>query len=236
MAKKAKKSNVYFTKITEYAILGYNKVPDNPVLRERIYRRFIYPAFMKMAENLINTVKPTYIDSSFNDLQTDLVTHLTERLNKFNPEYGKAYSYYTRTSYNYLIGENDRAYKKLKADSDELDIDEQRNVITEMHNDEMVETLQYFMNAYIDHCYNNLNYIFTNALDIHVADSILHIFENRANMDDFNKKRLYILIRERTGLDGSQTGVITRVVKTLKQIYDENFLEYEQTNFINLPF
>jgi hypothetical protein len=69
---------------------------------------------MKMAENLINTVKPTYIDSSFLDLQTDLVTYLTERLNKFKPESGKAYSYYTRTSYNYLIGENEKAYKKLK--------------------------------------------------------------------------------------------------------------------------
>ena len=83
MAKKAKKSNIYFTKITELAIISYNRVTESPVLRERIYRRFIYPAFMKMAENLINTVKPTYIDSSFLDLQTDLVTHLTERLNKF---------------------------------------------------------------------------------------------------------------------------------------------------------
>jgi len=236
MAKKAKKSNVYFTKITEIAIIAYNSIPENSVKRERIYRRFIYPAFMKMAENLINTVKPTYIDSAFEDLQTDLVTHLTERLNKFKPDAGKAYSYYTRTSYNYLIGENARSYKKLKSDSDELDIDEQRNVITEIHNDEMRETLQYFMNAYVTYCYNNLNYIFNNPVDIHVADSILHVFENRELIEDFNKKRLYILIRERTNLDISQTNVITRVVKVLQQIYADNFKKYEQTNFINLPF
>jgi len=235
MARKKKKSNVYFTRITELAILAYNKT-DNMVSREKIYRRFIYPAFMKMAENLINTIKPTYIDSTFTDLQTDLVTFLTERLSKFNPDAGKAYSYYTRTSYNYLIGENDRAYKKLKADSLELDIDDQRNIITEMHNEEMRETLEYFMNAYVEYCYNNLNYIFTNPVDIHVADSILHIFENREHIEDFNKKRLYILIRERTGLDSSQTNAVTRVVKTLKQIYDDSFLEYERTNFINLPF
>jgi hypothetical protein len=98
MAKRAKKtSNIYFTKITELAILGYNKSIENPVLREKIYRRFIYPAFMKMAENLINKMKPDYIDSSFADLQTDLVTFLTARLDKFNPNAGKAYSYYTRT-------------------------------------------------------------------------------------------------------------------------------------------
>jgi hypothetical protein len=235
MAKRKKKSNVYFTKITEIAILAYNRA-ENTITREKIYRRFIYPAFMKMAENLINTIKPTYIDATFTDLQTDLVTFLTERLNKFNPNAGKAYSYYTRTSYNYLIGENEKAYKKLKSATQELDIDEQRNVLTEMHNEEMREVLEYFMDGYVDYCYNNLNFIFTNPTDIHVADSILHIFENREHVEDFNKKRLYILIRERTGLDASQTNSVTRVVKILKQIYEDNFKEYEQQNFVKLPF
>jgi hypothetical protein len=233
MAKRKKKSNVYFTKITDLAISAYNRIEDDRVKREKIYRRFIYPAFMKMAENLINKVKPTYIDSSFVDLQTDLVTYLTERLNKFNPESGKAYSYYTRTSFNYLIAENQKAYSKLKADTLELDIDEQRNIVTEVHNEEMLETLKYFMDAYIEYCYENLNYIFTNGTDIHVADSVLHIFETRENIEDFNKKALYIFIRERTGFETSN---ITKVIKTLKQIYTDKFREYEQTNFVNLPF
>jgi hypothetical protein len=233
MAKRKKKTNVYFTKITDLAISAYNRIEDDRVKREKIYRRFIYPAFMKMAENLINKVKPTYIDSSFVDLQTDLVTYLTERLNKFNPESGKAYSYYTRTSFNYLIAENQKAYSKLKADTLELDIDEQRNIVTEVHNEEMLETLKYFMDAYIEYCYENLNYIFTNGTDIHVADSVLHIFETRENIEDFNKKALYIFIRERTGFETSN---ITKVIKTLKQIYTDKFREYEQTNFVNLPF
>jgi hypothetical protein len=233
MAKRKKKSNVYFTKITDIAICAYNRIEDDRIKREKIYRRFIYPAFMKLAENLINKVKPTYIDSSFVDLQTDLVTYLTERLNKFKPDSGKAYSYYTRTSFNYLIAENQKAYAKLKADTMELDIDEQRNIITEIHNDEMRETLKYFMDAYIEYCYEHLNYIFTNGTDIHVADSILHIFETRENIEDFNKKALYIFIRERTGLETSN---ITRVIKILKQIYTDKFREYEQSNFVNLPF
>ena len=229
---RAKKSKTYFTKITDLAISAYNKSEDI-ARREKIYRRFIYPAFMKLTENIINKVKPDYIDSTFIDLQTDLVTYLTARLDKFNPAAGKAYSYYTRTSFNYLIAENQKAYSKLKNDALELDIDEQRNVITEMHNEEMQETLQEFMDAYIEHCYANLNYIFSNSIDIHVADSVLHIFETRENIENFNKKALYIYIRERTGLE---TTNITRVVKTLKQIYDEKFFQYEQTDFIKLPF
>jgi uncharacterized protein YerC len=232
MAKRAKKSNNYFNAITELAIIGYNKTTSD-VTREKIYRRFIYPALMKMSENIINKIKPDYIDSSFADLQTDLVTHLTSKLDKFNPENGKAYSYYTRTSFNYLIGENQKAYSKLKNGAIELDIDEQRNVLIEEHNSEMTETLKYFMDAYVEYCYANLNYIFTNQADIHVADSILHLFESREVVEVFNKKALYIFIRERTGL---VTTNITRVVKVLKQIYTDKFKEYEYNNFINLPF
>ena len=233
MGRRKKKSNRYWTKITELSITAYNRTLDNPALRERIYRRFIYPALMKLAENLINKMKPAYIRSNFKDLQTDLVTYLTARLDKFNPENGKAYSYYTRSSFNYLIAENQRAYVKLKQKSSPIDIDEDRNILIEMHNDEMKLTLKYFMDAYIEYCQSNLNFIFNNQADIHVADSVLHIFETRETLEEFNKKALYVFIRERTGL---QTNNITRVIKILKQIYEKKFKEYEQTEFIKLPF
>ena len=233
MGRKKKKSNRYWTKITEGSISAYNRAYENTILKEKIYRRFIFPAFMKLSENLINKMKCEYIDSSFKDLQTDLVTYLTIRLDKFNPNAGKAYSYYTRTSFNYLIAENQKGYAKLKKESEPINIDEQRNVMTEMHNTEMAETLKYFMDAYVEYCYDNINAIFTNQTDIHVADSILHIFEDRENIEQFNKKALYVFIRERTGLE---TNNITKVIKVLKHIYSTKFLEYEQTEFVNLPF
>ena len=233
MGRKKKKSNRYWTKITEGSISAYNRSAENPVLKEKIYRRFIFPAFMKLSENLINKMKCEYIDSSFKDLQTDLVTYLTIRLDKFNPNAGKAYSYYTRTSFNYLIAENQKGYSLLKKTTEPINIDEQRNVMTEMHNTEMAETLKYFMDAYVEYCYNNINSIFTNQTDIHVADSILHIFEDRENIEQFNKKALYVFIRERTGLE---TNNITKVIKVLKHIYSTKFLEYEHTEFVNLPF
>ena len=233
MGRKKKKSNRYWTKITECSISAYNQSDENQIRKEKIYRRFIFPAFMKLSENLINKMKCEYIDSSFKDLQTDLVTYLTIRLDKFNPNAGKAYSYYTRTSFNYLIAENQKGYAKLKKTAEPVNIDEQRNVITEMHNTEMQETLKYFMDAYIEYCYNNINYIFVNRADIHVADSILHIFQERENIEQFNKKALYVFIRERTGLE---TNNITKVIKVLKQIYNDKFLEYERTEYVNLPF
>ena len=233
MGRKKKKSNRYWTKVTEGSISAYNRSTENTVLKEKIYRRFIFPAFMKLSENLINKMKCEYIDSSFKDLQTDLVTYLTIRLDKFNPNAGKAYSYYTRTSFNYLIAENQKGYSLLKKTTEPINIDEQRNVMTEMHNTEMAETLKYFMDAYVEYCYDNINSIFTSQTDIHVADSILHIFEERENIEQFNKKALYVFIRERTGLE---TNNITKVIKVLKHIYSTKFLEYEQTEYVNLPF
>jgi hypothetical protein len=235
MANRKKKSNNYFTVITQAAIVAYNQT-DREVLREKIYRRFIFPAFMKLTENLINKMKPDYIDSTFLDLQTDMVTYLTERLNKFNSNNGKAYSYYTRTSWNYLIAENQKGYKKLKNKTNEINLDEDRNIMSELHNDEMRENIRYFMDEYVDYCYRNLNYLFSNTTDIHVADCILHFFEERINIEDFNKKALYILIRERAGLNPSQTGNLTRVMKVLRNIYEEKFSEYKNTEFMKLPF
>lgn len=236
MAKRKKKSNVYWTPITDIAIKAYNRVPDRPILREKIYQRFIFPALMKLAENLINKMKPDYIDSTFEDLQTDLVTYLTERLYKLNTDSGKGYSYYTRTSWNYLIQENERGYKKLKSASDVIDVDERRNIMAEIHNTEMQDNIRDFMDAYVDHCYDNLNYIFSSSNEIHVADSILHFFEERVNIEDFNKKALFVLIRERAGLDPSQTPIITKVMKTLKRIYEDKFEQFKETDFMNLPF
>jgi len=235
MGRKKKKANRYWTKITEYSISAYNRSEknQNQVLKEKIYRRFIFPAFMKLSENLINKMKCEYIDSTFRDLQTDLVTYLTIRLDKFNPDAGKAYSYYTRTAFNYLIAENQKGYSNLKKTAEPVNIDEQRNVMIEMHNTEMQDTLKYFMDAYVSYCYENLNFIFTSQTDIHVADSILHIFEDRQNIEQFNKKALYVFIRERTGLE---TNNITKVIKTLKHIYSTKFLEYERNEFVNLPF
>lgn len=236
MGRKRKKSNNYFTSITQAAIVAYNQLEERPVLKERVYRRFIFPAFMKLAENLINKMKPDYIDSTFSDLQTDLVTYLTARLDKFNPESGKAYSYYTRTSWNYLIAENSKAYKKIKQKAEEFDLDEQRNVMTEIDNDEMQDSLRVFMDEFVDYCYRNLNYIFNSSLDIHVADSVLHFFENRENIEEYNKKSLYILIRERAKLEPTQTTYITRVMKTIKRLYETKFEEYQQSEFMKLPF
>jgi hypothetical protein len=56
--------------------------------------------------------------------------------------------------------------------------------------------------------------VFKRKQDIDVANSVLYLMEQRKNIENFNKKALYILIREMTG---SNTQHITRVINVLKK-------------------
>ena len=47
----------------------------------------------------------------------------------------------------------------------------------------------------------------------------------RENIENFNKKALYILIRERTGL---KTQNITKVINVMKRDYSKMYLIYKQ--------
>ena len=58
--------------------------------------------------------------------------------------------------------------------------------------------------------------LFKRKKDLNVADSVIYLFKNRHNIENFNKKALYILIRERTG---SNTQHITRVINQMKKQY-----------------
>ena len=55
MKKRKKKSKVYFGTPVHEAIIRYNH-SDDPIVRNRIYTDEIHTAFLKLAENIINTL------------------------------------------------------------------------------------------------------------------------------------------------------------------------------------
>lgn len=67
--------------------------------------------------------------------------------------------------------------------------------------------------------------LFDKPEDIKVADAILEIFKKRENIDIFNKKAVFIYVKEMTD---TQSNTITKVIKKLKTIYKtilNNYLE-----------
>ena len=72
----------------------------------------------------------------------------------------------------------------------------------------------------------NLEKIIKYKRDIPIAYAILEIFKNCENIETYNKKALYIMVREMVKV---KTQYITRVVNILKEEYKRLFKIYRES-------
>ena len=215
MPRKAKKGSprYYFHQGTEEAIIRHNQ-QASPVIRERIYNEHIRNAFEKLAENIIHTFKFYYFDVPSVDVMHEVVSFLYMNMHKFTEGKGKAFSYFSIVAKNYLILHNNNNYKKLKQHQGEEVSDYKRDAMSENQRIDILEGQKEYMDLFIEYWSNNMTTVFKRKQDIDVANSVIYLMENRKNIENFNKKALYILIREMTG---SNTQHITRVINVLKK-------------------
>ena len=82
-----------------------------------------------------------------------------------------------------------------------------------------------FIEDLIKYFEQNMSVIFKNSTDIDVAYAILELFKKRDGIENFNKKSLYILIREMTNVNTSQ---ITRVTNVFKKYYKKLLIKYDK--------
>jgi hypothetical protein len=217
-----RKSKRYFTKITEIAINAYNNCDDQR-LKNKIYNRFIHYPFDKLAENVIHTYKTYYFEVPYEDVKANVVAFLNEKIHKFNGDNGRAFSYFTVIARNYLFNENNKNYERMKARDGVEVIDSSRNIINEVYDAHQQEALKDFMDYYVRYMDYNVFMLFNKDRDRQIADSLTELFRTRDNLYSYNKKALYILIRDRTGV---QTQYITKVVGKMRLIYKELYLDY----------
>ena len=64
-----------------------------------------------------------------------------------------------------------------------------------------------------------------------IADSVVELFRRKYYIENFNKKALYVLVREMTGYN---TQHITKVINVLKKHYRALINEYETNGYIKL--
>lgn len=231
MARKRRaKSKRYFTAITEMAINAYNRCDDQR-LKNKIYNRFIHYPFDKLAENVIHTYKTYYFDVPYDDVKANVVAFLNEKIHKFKGENGRAFSYFTVIARNYLFNENNANYARMKAREDVDVIDTSRNVVNEVYDRINQEMLSDFMDYYVRYIDYNIFDLFEKERDRKIADSLAELFRTRDNLYSYNKKALYILIRERTNV---QTQYITRVVGKMRTIYGELYIDYMRGDILSI--
>ena len=234
--KRRPRSKNYFTKDTENAIVRYNNEP-NPEIRSQIYRDEIHYAFFKLTENIIHTFKFYYTEvDQIEHLQHEVITFLLSKLHLFNPDNGaKAYSYFGTITKNWLIVYNTKNYKKRvqKAPVDELYKDD--NYSYNMGEEKEKEKLGIFIDTYVKYVEDRFDRFFPKGNDAKVADAILELFRKRENLEIFNKKALYIYIREIMASHGLEikTPKITKIATKLYGIFKSSYIFYLETGYID---
>ncbi len=227
-----KKSKMYFGKPCQDAVIRYNAT-SNPAIKNRIYNEHIAYPFEKLAENLIHTFKFYYFDYPSEEVKHEVVSFMVMQMSKYNPDKGRAFSYFSIVAKNYLILHNNKNYKHYKI-HDKMDVlDYQESILDKRSNIKTTEFNKSYVEEMLGYWDKNLTNIFRRQKDILVADAILEMFRRRQNIENFNKKALYILIREMTG---SKTQHITRIVNIMKKFNMrllQEFSKYGQLDSAN---
>ena len=220
-----KKDKIYFSKATEEAIIEYNAEPNHDICNT-IYNERIKFSFEKLVENIYNTFKFTYFDSSPLQIQRETVAHLVANINKFQAGKGKAFSYFSIVAKNYLIFHNNNNYKNFNRHVEISDMPSEDTVCLQSedahhHN---VQT-QEFMRLLIDYWEKNITKIFNKARDLNIAYAVIELFRNCERIENFNKKTLYLYIRE---ISNCKTQQITKVLNKMKSY--QNQISHNYTN------
>ena len=229
MAKKKSTQKIYFIDDTELAILEYLR-SDDLVLRNKIYNERIHYPFYKLAENLIHTFKFYYTEvDDLEDLKHEVITFFLEKLHYFKEGHGKAFSYFSIIGKNYLILYNNKNYVKKKGKADPLEADTDNEILMEFDRQEVRGEKVEFLDLYVKFMGIQIFDVFKKEEELKVADAILEVFRRRDNLEIFNKKAIYIYIREITGIE---TPTITKVVKIMRNYFNKYYSEFLERGYI----
>jgi len=231
-----KLGRVYFTDETENAIVKYNESNDLDE-REEIFREYIHAPLDKMAENIINRFKFPYMDGTFEEIKSQVVAYLVMNLHKYTADKGKAFSYFSIVAKNYLILNNNNFYKEEKrviylTDKEDDTHSIEELLVVDTHQTEIRNDLRDFLELSIQFWNFNIPRLFKKKRDVEIAFAVVRLMERIDRIENFNKKALYLMIREMTDY---KTSHITKVINKMKGIIFKQLNEFRQTGHVSDP-
>ena len=199
--------NEYFTIVHEKAIIRYCAETDYKE-RSKLYEQVIQPAFSEMVDKIIFTYKFNILPN-IDSLREDCKVWLTTILNKYDPNKGsKAFSYFSVVTKNWFIHKVKTNSKKIKREVSFEDLVENggSDILgttdpSESYLSQRVE--MEFWNSLLD----NLEKWDVETLKKNekaVLDAVRILLHNIEDIEIFNKKAVYLYLRELTGLNTKQ--------------------------------
>lgn len=232
MPKKSKTQvgKVYWPRSLDNIIGQYNESTDLDE-REQLFREHLDYPLDKMAENIINRFKFPYINGSFEETKKQVVSFLVLTLEKYTPEKGKSFSYFSVIAKNYLILHNNNGYKHEKRSVYLSDTQHDSYVSLEEladlqvpSTDEETQDMKDFIKIMVNYWEANIPRVFKKKRDIDIAYAIMELFKRVDRIENFNKKALYLMIREMTDC---KTAYVTKVVNKMREQVMIQLNEYQ---------
>lgn len=202
--KRRKKGKKYFTQVHEDAILEY-KGCDDPSHRNVVYRDVIRPVFLEMINKIVFTYKFTNLPN-IHMLKDECEIHLITILSNFDETKGsKAFSYFSVITKNWFIAKIKKTAIQRRRESAFEDISkscESKHLSVYNTYEEDREKKEYMEHLWVEIEKWNKQSLKDNERKVLEAIKIL-LSEPEA-IEIFNKKAIYLYIREITNLNTKQ--------------------------------
>jgi len=204
MPRKKSKKNHYFTQVHEDAIVKYASTEDRE-LRSKLYEEYIQPAFDDMVDKIIYTYRFTTLPN-IDYLRADCKVWLTTILNKYDPNKGsKAFSYFSVVTKNWFIHKVKRTKKRLQTEifmEDVLNEVDENLISDELSYYDKRSEVEFWMslNSEID----TWDSFMVKENEKKVLMAVRILLDSAEQIEIFNKKAIYLYLREITGLNTKQ--------------------------------
>ena len=200
-----RKVNHYFTDIHQQAIVDYNTSTDQRE-REQLAQKYIIPAFSEMVDKIVYTFKFNSTLPNSEDLRDECKIWLITVVDKYDPAKGyKAFSYFSVITKNWFIQKVKQNNSKRRRETyfDELpkQLEEEHLSIEHPYHPER-ETREFWENFYKE--VKGWPVAQMKPNEKRVYDAMMILFEDAENIEIFNKKAIYLYVREITGLNTKQ--------------------------------
>ena len=225
--KKKRKKNNYFTKVHENAIISY-ALTDDKIIRTELYITLIGPALDELVDKIVYTYKFNNLPN-IDYLKDDCKIWLMTILDKYDPnKKSKAFSYFSVITKNWFIHKVKQNSKKLKRDL------QYESITSEIESEQLVEQNRYEVDR---ESYEFWQYLFKEMdsweniklkdNEKKVLEAIRILFNSIDEIEIFNKKAIYLYMREITGLNTKQ---IVNNLNRLRKKYRNFKSEWERGN------
>jgi len=195
---------MYFTQVHEDAIVKYCSTDDWRI-KEELYNTLIQPAFSQMVDKIVFTYRFTTLPD-IDDLREECKGWLVTILAKFDPNKGhKAFSYFSVVTKNWFIHKVKKNKKRLEREVSfqAVDYDLEKDLLDkgESFQDltvrkELIENLRKEMESWSPD--------FSKEAEKKVYDAVMVLFDSADEIEIFNKKAIYLYLRELTGMNTKQ--------------------------------